>query len=124
MNWQIEMFKALIEIVKQGGLYAIWGIVAWFGMGIIKIAVIGGIIWGIIRLVAYSVQTYLCLRLISRKEHIQILSNKCSKHIIASIKDYQNTTSQAMLDLVKDVKDLLEKSKNETKTTVSPKKEA
>lgn len=119
MNWQIELMKALVEMVRTGGVYALWGIFIWFFMGILKISIIGGFIWAIIRLVVLAFSNFLTLKHLSHKDNINILSKKCSKHILDSIKDFQTTTTEAMLKFQKDATDLLKKSKQETQKTAS-----
>lgn len=120
MEWQIELCKALVEMVKSGGMYALWGIAIWLLMNLLKIGLIGGIIWAIIRLVVFSVQHYLTLRLLSRKENITLLSKQCSKHIVDAIKEYQTQTGDAMKSLIVRVKELKQNSEK-TNKIASPK---
>lgn len=43
-----EILSAILEMVKAGGTYAIWGIVAYWFMQLLTIVTKGGIVWGII----------------------------------------------------------------------------
>ena len=118
MGWQIELCKALVDIVKQGGVYALWGIGIWMGIGLLRVAIIGGVVWAVIRLLVQSINNYLAIRFLTRKDNIQILSDKVSGHITKCLQDYQDRTSQALNDFLKDANELLKKSEQKTTTTV------
>lgn len=76
--------------------------------------IFGGVLWAI----TYLILGYLSHRDSLKVHSVQILSEEVSKHLLDSVKDYQNSTSQAMRDFIKDANDLLTKLKEETNKTV------
>ena len=115
MDVYLEICKALVGLVKEGGTIGLWGLAIWLGFGLIKIGLIGGLIWACIRLVSLAVLQFLSLRFLTHKDSVSILSKQASKHLMDSVKHYQDSTQTAMKDFMKDAKDLLEKSKAKTK---------
>ena len=111
MDVYLEIAKALVEMVKQGGTLAIWGIFVWLILGIVKTGIVLCFLAWVVRLVVFGVSNYHTLRFLNRKDNIQLLSKKCSKDLVDLVRQYQNDTTQAMKDFMKDAKDLLKPSK-------------
>ena len=93
--------------------------------GLIYILAIGGVLWAIIeRLYQHhhslveSQKDLVRLKQEDKDSSVALLSNKCSKHIIKVIEDYQKTTSEGLTTFMKDATELLEKLKKKTQKTV------
>ena len=72
---------ALLQMIEAGGTLAIWGIVAYYGMGILRVLAIGGVLCLIIR-VCFRGSLALLEAYHSRKvSRISLLSEEVSKEI-------------------------------------------
>lgn len=122
MNIEIEIIKALVEMVRLGGTYAIIGVFGYMLMSIVKIAVTGGLIWGIIRTITNSTVSFLRYKLECKATNFQAFSDKASEHILSALSDFKDTSSQTLKDLENQLKNLKEKYDTITKTTASQEK--
>ncbi len=111
----LEIAKALVEMVKQGGTLAIWGIFVWMTLGIIKVAIILGFLGWVVRLVVFSISNYTTLKFLSNKDNVVLLSKKTSKYLVDLVRGYQENTTKAMKDFIMDARSLLQTSKEKTK---------
>lgn len=118
MNIWLEITKTLVEMLKTGGQYAIWGISLWLVFNLLRVIIIGGIIWACIKLLVQHFSNFLTLRFLTRKDSIQMLSDKCSEHVIKMIEDYQTKTTTVMTEFFKQAEELLKKSEVKTNQTV------
>lgn len=113
MDWQIELMRTLVEMVKTGGGYAIWGIMIFWVMQLAKVGLVGWLAYLILKLVFFNINNYVSLRFLARKDSVSLLSHKVSKTLMSSLEDYQHKTTSSLKGFMKDVKDLLKESKGE-----------
>ena len=112
MEWQVELLKALVEMVKTGGSYALWGIAAWWIFNLLKIG-------GILCFLGFLVKQFHSLL------HLQINryfnSKDCKqdserlallKGLVDTFKSSQEETSGAMKDFLTEAEHLLKKWKD------------
>ena len=105
----LDIMNALVELVKQGGRYAIWGIAIYGVIQFLKLVVVSWVVWSTLRHLFNSLQNFLTLRFMANKDKVTLLGKEASSHLLVMVKDYQDTTSQAMRSLLEDVKNLSEK---------------
>jgi hypothetical protein len=115
MDVYVELTKALVEMVKQGGTLAIWGIFVWMTLGIVKSGLLLGAVYLVIRLICNNINSYQCLKHFSNKEQVSLLSPKVSRRLEDFLKEYRDTTTKAMKDFIIDAQALLKSSKEQTK---------
>ena len=116
MDVYVELTKALVEMVKQGGTIAIWGIFIWMSLSIIKSGLFLWVVYLVIRLVCNNVNSYQTLKLLGHKEQISLLSPKVSRRLEEFLKEYRDTTTDAMKGFIVDAQALLKSSKEQTKS--------
>ena len=128
MNIELEILKAIVEMVKMGGTYAIIGVIAYFLMQILKLIVIWGFIWVSIRLVVNGVLAYMDKRLNSKITSFQAFSDKASGHLMEALdhfskenQDILKSQTGILTGLEKQFSDLSEKLNQKTKKTASQK---
>lgn len=80
------VMAALLQMIEAGGALALWGIVAYYGMNILRIVAIGGVLWVLLRtlfsgglLVASVINNYKCSR-------VSLLSQEVSEEISNTFK--------------------------------------
>lgn len=112
MDVYVELTRALVEMVKQGGYLAIWGIFVWMTLGIIKIGLILYLVAWVVRSVLTSIDNYHTLKHINKQHQISLLPSKTAKHLENILKEFRDTTTSAMKDFIKESQGLL---KNSTK---------
>ena len=114
MDIWVEITRSLVEMMNKGGWYALVGLGMWLLFNLIRIGIIGGIIWACIRMVVNQVASYLALKFISRKDNLSILSDKCSNHIIKVLEEYQDKTSAIVKELNTQLDTLLKNCEKKT----------
>jgi len=93
---QQELLSALVELVKEGGTLALWGVFVWFLMQIIKVGVIGGILWGIVRSLCHLVQRIYSAKLDFKEKQVPIISEQASSTVISCLDSYQNSVNKVL----------------------------
>lgn len=107
----IQILNALVEMVKQGGYYAIWGIAIYLITGLVKLSLILWVSYSVIQQVLLTLGSYMCLKFVSNKDKITLLSNTSMEALTSAIQTYQTSTEAAMRSFTTEAKDLLMKSK-------------
>lgn len=105
----VEILNALVELVKQGGTIALWGIGIWLTLTGFKVCLVVWAVWLMVYKVCNLCLNYLMLRFISNKDKVSLISEQASQTILQSLKCYQDETSSSMKDLLEHVKDLMKK---------------
>ena len=111
----LEIMKALVEIVKSGGGYALWGLGVYLVINLCKVTFILVCAYQVIRLITNAICNCETLRFVSNKDNITLMSEEVSTSMISYVKEYQEKTEKAMRLLMKDVKNLLKESKEQEK---------
>jgi hypothetical protein len=104
--WEPELFRALVDIVRAGGFYAIMGIMIWCLAPIIKISIIGGLIWAAIRSIFSQVCNLYLLRKYSKGATVTLLSKQTSKHLENAITEWKTQCEAASKDMLNAVDEL------------------
>jgi len=106
-----KILQAIIMMIKEGGTLAIWGILAYGLIGILKIVSIGGIIW----LVISGVKNMLCHYWDSnnkqRSKEVSLISKEASDSLMECLKKYSEKLQRILTDVEKRL-DLLDKKLN------------
>jgi hypothetical protein len=105
-----EVLKALLEMIKTGGQMAVWGIVAYWGMQLLTVAVKGGIICWAIKIITQAV--ILCLDSSHKYQdrRITVISKDCSDKIQNIMDKFQQTSSRVFNEIEEKLKTLSSKS--------------
>ena len=112
-----QILTALVDLLKTGGMYALFGIVGWFLFQLLKIALFGGIVWAITSRLISCVSNIYLMRIYNKSQTYTLLSAKVSKHLMDSIKDFQTQSTQLIDRLLQSVKSANDSSQNSGKTT-------
>ena len=82
MNIELEIVKAICDVIKQGGLYAIYGVVAYMVLQIVKIAIVWGFLCHTVKLVVSLVISFLNNKLNSKLQTFTTFSDKASDKLV------------------------------------------
>jgi len=109
MDFQIKIVEALVDLLKTGGNYAIWGIIAWWIMNLLKIAIVSIVTFCSLRLLVTLATHWITIKELSNKDKVSLISQQCSDNLVSLVKDFQAETTKAMKDFLKDAEGLLKK---------------
>ena len=107
----IKIMEALIELVKQGGTLALWGIGLWGLIGILKLSITGGVIWLIWHSMTACFKHYWDSKLTIRTQNISLISKEVSDKLSTTLSDFRSEVKNAMSDFLKESNNLLTKLK-------------
>lgn len=96
-----ELLMALIEIVKTGGAYALYGIGMWMFFELLKIFLIGGFIWACIRLITQAIVGIFSVKRLLKIGGVTLMSEKVAKHVTDSLTDFASACASTLNELVK-----------------------
>ena len=116
MNVELEIVRAICDVIKQGGMYALFGITLYMVLQIIKLAVIWGFAWATIKGIINGILSYLNSKLNLKSQTFQAFSDKASDHLVKALDSLSKENGDILKDIEKQLKDLSEKSRPETKT--------
>ncbi len=116
---EMQILTALVDLVKQGGQMALWGVAIYLILQLAKVVVIWGSITLIVRLICSAVFKGLGMRLLIKRDSISLMSDKATNHLSEAMTKWSNEVSEVILKLETRLNDLLKSSeKKEEKTTV------
>ena len=94
------ILDAIVQMVKEGGTLAVWGIVAYMGLNILKVAIIGGITWAIINSIGNILKHCWEYHLSRKEKSFNLISDKISQQFLTSLQDFEHSmcTSVTALD--------------------------
>lgn len=101
-----EILNAIVEMVKQGGQLAVWGVFVYLFMQIVKAGTIGGITWLIVKTLCQTLSRCWELAQDRRKEAITLLSSDLQTKLLASLTEFQGSTTTILQDLENRLKGL------------------
>ena len=113
---QKEILEALVEMIRQGGTLAVWGIFVYLLMGIIKVAVTGGFLWITIKCVATNWRGYLERKLDSKAQSLKVFSDKASTRLVSCLDSYHKEVEIILKDIQTQLENLKKNSKSRTKS--------
>jgi hypothetical protein len=106
----IEIYKALIELVRQGGTLALGGIGIWMTIGLIKTVVVSWVVYLAIKQVSVSVVAYHKDILTNKVLRVTLLSEEVSKTLMDTLHSYSQETQDILKDIETRLKDLQKES--------------
>lgn len=115
MDFQVEILKAFVDLLKTGGNYAIWGIIAWWGMNLIRIFIISLVAFFSLKSILRAIIHWLSIKELSHKDKVALISKDCSDKLETLVNAFQKDTTEAMKEFLKDAEDLLIKLKDTKK---------
>ena len=115
MNFNVEILTVLVEMMKQGGIYAIGGMTIWLVFMTCKTGLICWVLYKVFHLGYQAFRHNTTLSLIRKGESVQLLSEEVSDKLYKDLEGFQESTSRAMRDFLAESKDLLEPFKKKTK---------
>lgn len=110
-----ELLNVVAEMVKSGGQLAVWGIIAYLGMVILKVAVQGGIIWGCLKIISSVVTHCWDNYQDKRSQRINLISEDMSKRFVQIVEEFKSQTGAILSDLSTQLKNFQDSSKKSTK---------
>lgn len=115
---EMQILNALVDLVKQGGAMALWGIGIYLTVQLAKVVVIWGLTTVMVRILSEAFFKVMGLRLLIRKDSISLISSKASEHITTALTEWSDKVTAVVQELEKKLSDLKKNSeqKQETKT--------
>lgn len=110
-----EILNAIVEMVRQGGQLAVWGVFVYLFMQILKVAVSGGIIWIIIRTICTTFLGGLELHIRKRSEEITLLSEEVSASLTNTLEQYSKSMTEVLESIERQMKNCSKDSGNTEK---------
>ena len=117
---QAKILAAILGLIQTGGAYAIWGIIAWWLMNLIRIAIVAFSVVYSLKLVLGSVTTWISCKHEDNKEKIGLISQKASDCLVASLEEFREETKKAMKFFLEDAEILLKKYRVDSDKTAIP----
>lgn len=116
-----EMLTALVEMVKSGGQMAVFGIIAYWGMQILAIAVKGGFLCLGLQIVSEVVRKCWDNYQLNKACRTVLISQEASATLINTVKSNQTTYEGILKDIQNDIQTLLDYLKIKSADTESAK---
>jgi len=110
----IELMKALVGLIQQGGLFALGGVALWGLFQIIKLCLVVYLIKAIVGLTYKAYSNQLSLKLVQRNNSIQLLSDEVSGKLSEDLGNFRESVTQAMESFLKQSENILAPLKKET----------
>ena len=105
----IEILNALLEMVKLGGVYAIWGVAIWTGIQLLKVLVVLAFLFGVVKVICTTILSYQSRRI----HNITLISEALSAELKDSLTSFVTETQSVVSRLNTELENL---SKNSNKT--------
>lgn len=103
----IELMKALIGLIQQGGMFALGGVFLWGLLQVVKLVLVVYCIKTIANLIYRAYSNKLALDLANRKESMVLLGEDISSHLVQSLEGFQERTEEAMKSFLSESESLL-----------------
>lgn len=103
MQFDNEVLKALLEMVRSGGQMAVWGIVAYWGMQLLTVAVKGGILWGCLKILISAVTHCWDNFQLNKERRVTLISQEASAILINSVKLYTEQVNKILGDIMSQI---------------------
>ena len=95
----IEILKALVEIIKQGGQYAIMGVSIWMTFTLLKTAMVCWVLWVALSLTAKAINSWLCIKHLVNKDKVNLLSEKLGTQLCTTLQAFQENITKSVEEL-------------------------
>lgn len=116
-----EILTALVEMVKSGGQMAVFGIIAYWGMQILAIAVKGGFLCLGIQLISKVLTHCWDNYQLNKACRTVLISKEASDTLMQSVKSNQTTYEGILRDIQNDIQILLSALKEKSEPQASAK---
>lgn len=104
------IMQCLVEMIKQGGQLAIWGIFIWVGFSAVKVvSVVLGLVV-IVRLVMHTIHNCYKINKETQSQRIHILSESISSKLEKSLDEFQSQSISVLKELQKELEELSKRS--------------
>lgn len=106
----IEVYNALIQLIKEGGTLALGGIAIWMTIGLIKTVTVSWLAYLAIKVVSASVVAYHKDTLTNKVLRVTLLSEEVSKKFSDSLDSFNLDSTTILRDIQKSLDDLKKES--------------
>jgi hypothetical protein len=103
---QIEIMKALVSMVQQGGWFTMGGMALWGIFQIIKICLVVYLVKAIATMIYNYNNNYLATKQTLNKEKIVLLSQEVSTRLTNTLEEFSSTMIQSVQKLESQLNDL------------------
>lgn len=106
-----QIIETIVQLMRDGGAYATYGLVAWFCYQLIRLSLIGGIAWMLIKCVSSLILAIInrCKEISETK--ISLISDDISEDLVKSIDQMASATKDSLKSVEIELKKLQEQSK-------------
>ena len=115
MDIYLEILKALIDIVKEGGMLGLWGLGIYLVLNLVRLLAVIWVIYNIVKLIMQTITNFFTIKLLGHKERISLVSEDVSKKLQETIGTFSKDMKCATTEFIRDAKDLLQESKTQEK---------
>ena len=102
----IELMKALVSMVQQGGWFSLGGITLWGLFQIIKICLVVYLINTIATLIYNYSNNDLAIKQLLNKDKVTLLSQEVSTRLATTLEAFTSTMTESVQKLEKQLDDL------------------
>lgn len=106
-----QIMSTLLELLKQGGPMALWGMAIWLTVGLIRLIVICSMVYLVTRTVKATVLGVYKAKLDFKASQISVLTTQVSTHLSQTLEDYHKSVTAILNSIDEHLKLLKEKSK-------------
>jgi len=110
-----QILAAIVEMVKQGGTLAIWGILAWGGIQLLKIFLIGGTICLVLRMISRVFSECHSRQCSVKQEQVSLISKELEGRLLKTLKDYSESVNGILTDISLQLSGLKKESEKQEK---------
>ena len=97
MNEQIGAL--LIEIIKQGGILALWGIGIWLVIGLLRVTTICLAIYLVVKVVCQAITTNYKVHKEQQAMRVHLLSEECSRKVSQALDSFSKESLTVVNEL-------------------------
>jgi hypothetical protein len=101
-----EIMVTLVELLKQGGPLALWGLGIWLIVGVLKILVVSGVVYLVVRLISHTLITCYKINKGASVQRIHLLSQEVSKQLTDSLDNFSRESLAVVSELKKQLAEL------------------
>lgn len=100
------IMSTLVELLKQGGPIALWGLGLWLFFSIIRFVVVSLTVYLVVKIVCQTISTNYKISKEISGQRIQLVSEKVSERLETALKSFSEKAGVLLEDLEKLVKNL------------------
>lgn len=110
MEIQTVIMNGIIELVKQGGPLALWGIFIWLGLNLIKLVVVSVVFYLVVKTICNTITTNYKVHKECKSQRISLLSETISHQVSDSLNTFSKESGALATELTKLLRELKESS--------------